>query len=78
MAYNRDNCLRQLIGTASKAADFCATYTITQNAASIGLPTYVSQMPIIQISCLFGLFMHRKPFQSVDDSPIAGNDSSLW
>ena len=42
MLCNRDNCLRQLIATPTKAADFCGTYTVTVNKASTGLPTHVS------------------------------------
>ncbi|KAL8847623.1 MAG: hypothetical protein Q9221_007353 [Calogaya cf. arnoldii] len=38
---NRDNCLRALAGTSTKASSFCATYTKTPNTAT-PIPTYGS------------------------------------
>ncbi|CAO1601863.1 hypothetical protein XANCAGTX0491_005502 [Xanthoria calcicola] len=38
---NRDNCLRALAGTPTKASSFCATYTKTQQTAT-PIPTYGS------------------------------------
>ncbi|KAL8990994.1 MAG: hypothetical protein Q9169_007973, partial [Polycauliona sp. 2 TL-2023] len=38
---NRDNCLRALAGTPTKASSFCATYTKTPNTAT-AIPTYGS------------------------------------
>ncbi|KAL8992759.1 MAG: hypothetical protein Q9188_007501 [Gyalolechia gomerana] len=38
---NRDNCLRALAATPTKASSFCATYTQTTNTAT-SIPTYAS------------------------------------
>lgn len=39
---NRDNCLRALVATPTKASSFCATYTTTTNTATSALGPYTS------------------------------------
>ncbi|KAL8723973.1 MAG: hypothetical protein Q9181_007047 [Wetmoreana brouardii] len=39
---NRDNCLRALAATPTKASAFCSTYTATTNTATTAFPAYAS------------------------------------
>ncbi|KAL2068681.1 hypothetical protein VTL71DRAFT_15019 [Oculimacula yallundae] len=42
-ACNRDNCLRQVIQSASGAGNFCNTFTVTVNSAPTSIPPFVTQ-----------------------------------
>jgi hypothetical protein len=39
---NRDNCLRAIVATPTKASSFCATYTANTNTATTAFPSYAS------------------------------------